>query len=109
MAWYDSIIKYFPSRVTVTDSFFIVCSDDPTKWLKVLSPRFVDFKLKASSRTRLYLDIRPSPVSSSVLLLSPLLKNLNLSLLLSKQQYVLLHRHNISVQRKSSLNNPGSR
>ena len=43
----------------------------------------VDFKFTASSRNRLYLDIGPFPVSSSVVLLSPLLLNLILSLLLS--------------------------
>ena len=76
-----SIIRYFPFRVKVTEAF-LVCSYVPTKLLKFLNPRFVELKLTASSRTRLYLDIGPFPVFCSLLLLSALLLNLNLSVLL---------------------------
>ena len=43
--------------------------------MEVLNPRFADFKLIAPSRTCLYLDIGPTPASSSVLLLSPVFKS----------------------------------
>ena len=64
-----SIIKYFPFRVKKL-SPFLVCSYVPTKWLKILDPQFVDFKLMASSRTRLYLDIGLSKVHPQYLLAS---------------------------------------
>ena len=50
----------------------------------------------------------PSPLCSSTRLLRPLLLKLSLLNVTSLQQYVLLHRHNISVHLNSSLNRPGS-
>ena len=44
-----------------------------------------------------------SPLCCSTCLVRPLLLNLNFSEALSKQQYVLLHKHNISVHLNFSL------
>ena len=62
-----------------------------------------------SSKTSRYLAIGPSPQSSNVLLCKPLLMTLYLLELDSDQQWVLLHKHNISVKRKTSTKRPGSR
>ena len=62
-----------------------------------------------SSRSLQYLDLGLSPVSSRDRLFKPLLLNLNLFDCESQQQYIMLHRQIIYVQRSSSLSSPGSR
>ena len=61
-----------------------------------------------SFKTLRYFSSGPWPICTSTRLLIPLLLNLSLVEVTSKQQYVLLHRHNISVHLNSSLKKPGS-
>ena len=55
--------------------------------------------------SKIYKD--PSTRYSDFRLFSPLLLSLNILLGQAKQQYVLLHKHNISMHRSSCLNNRG--
>ena len=61
-----------------------------------------------SFKTLRYFSIGPSPFFLRTRLLRLLLLNLSLLEVTSKQQYVLLHRHNTSVHLNSSLKRPGS-
>ena len=88
---------------------FFVCSYVASIWFTVLNSLFVDVKLIASSTTLLYFDMGPSPESSGTCLFNLLLLKLNLSDLLSLQQFVLLHKQSISVHLNTSLKSPGSR
>ena len=60
-----------------------------------------------SFKTLRYFSSGAWPLCSSTRLLRPSLLNLNFLELTSYQQYVLLHRHNISVHLNSSLKRPG--
>ena len=61
-----------------------------------------------SFTTLRYFSSSPSPLCSGRRLVGPLLLDLGLLEVTSYQQYVLLHRHNISVHLNSSSNRPGS-
>ena len=79
-----------------------------TDWLFVRNPLLFEVAYTGSFKTIRYFFSCPSLFSSSTRLLRPLLLNLSSIEVTSKQQYVLLHRHNVSVHLKSSLIRPGS-
>ena len=60
----------------------------------------------ASTNAFRHFALGPSPLSLNVRLFSPSTLKLSMLLRVSSQQYVLLHKRNLSVHRISSLNKP---
>ena len=77
-------------------------------WLFVRNPLLFEVTFTFSFKTLRYFSSGPSPFCSSTRLLRPLLLKLGSLEVTSSQNYVLLHRHNISVHLNSSLKRPGS-
>ena len=74
----------------------------------VRNPLLFEVTFTVSFKILRHFSSRPLPLCSSTRLLRLLLLNLILIQVTLWQQYVLLHRHNISVHLNSSLNRPGS-
>ena len=79
-----------------------------TVWLFVRNPLLFEVTFTFSFKTLRYFSSGRSPLCSSTRSLRPLMLNLSFLKVTSKQQYVLLHRHNVSEHLNFSLKRPGS-
>ena len=77
-------------------------------WLLVQNPRLIEFTFSVLFNFFCYFAMGSSPLSSFVCLFCTLLLNLDLLLIVSQLQYVMIYKRIISVHRKYSSHNSSS-